>query len=124
MMKIEFFATGAGNFPVQRYLDKIDKAALAAIVVALKNLQSQGLSGENVRKLRERLWELKVGPQRVLFTLRDPEVLVLLHAFKKQSQRTRSVEIATALIRLTRLSRIASHPVPRKRHSRRPKRPV
>lgn len=123
-MKIMFFATASGNLPVKRYLDNLDKRTFATIIVALNSLQSQGMSGANVnvRKLRVGLWELKVGPQRILFTLTDPGSLVLLHAFPKQSQRTPSVELKTALSRLSHLLRSSrpSRPIPVKR-PRRPK---
>ena len=106
-MKIEFFTSRSGRQPVKRYLDKLENRTLAAIAVALDSLQSQGMSGANVntRKLRDGLWELKVGPQRILFTLTEPGQLVLLHAFVKQSQRTPSVELTTALSRLSLILR-------------------
>lgn len=119
-MKIVFFAAASGNLPVKHHLDTLDKRTCATIIVALNSLQTQGMSGANVnvRKLRVGLWELKVGPQRILFTLTDPGSLVLLHAFTKQSQRTPSVELRTALSRLSHLLR-SSRPISVKR----PKRP-
>ena len=106
-MTIVFFETASGQMPVKRYLDNLDKRALASMTVALHGLHTQGMSGANIdiRKLRVGLWELKVGPHRVVFTQLDHGQIVLLHAFRKQSHRTPLVEITTARSRLTRLIR-------------------
>ena len=106
-MTIVFFTTASGQIPVKRYLDNLERRSLAAMTIALQDLQTQGMSGATVviRKLRVGLWELKVGPHRVVFTQLDHGHLVLLHAFRKQSQRTPSVELTTARSRLARLLR-------------------
>lgn len=104
-MTIVFFATASGQMPVKRYLDKLDNRTLASMTAALHDLHAHGMSGASVdiRKLRVGLWELKVGPHRVIFTQLGPGQLVLLHAFRKQSQRTPTVELTTARSRLAHL---------------------
>ena len=104
-MTIVFFATASGKMPVKRYLDKLDTRKLAPISAALHDLHAHGMSEASfdIRKLRVGLWELKVGPHRFIFTQLGNGQLVLLHAFRKQSQRTPSVELKTARSRLAHL---------------------
>ena len=47
------------------------------------------------RQLRGKLWELKVSAQRVLYVVVKGPEMILLHAFKKQSQKAqREIELA------------------------------
>jgi phage-related protein len=116
-MKLMFFATASGKMPVKRYLDKLDNRTLAPTTAALKDLHAHGMSGASVdiRKLDVGLWELKVGPHRVIFTQLGDSQLVLLHAFRKQTQRTPTVELKTARSRLAHLLRSASPQRPSRR---------
>lgn len=126
-MTIVFFTTASGQMPVRRYLDNLERRSLAAINVALNDLHTQGMSGATVdtRKLRVGLWELKVGLHRVVFTQLDHGQIVLLHAFRKQSQRTPLVELTTARSRLARFLRstlASSAPPPPRPKSPKPRR--
>jgi len=54
------------------------------------------------KKMRgaERLWELRPGRHRVIYFYFEGDKAILLHAFKKQSQKTPEREIGVALQRM------------------------
>jgi phage-related protein len=56
-----------------------------------------------LRPIRDKLWEIKVQSHRIFYAVMIEETLVLLHAYKKQSQRAPRMEIETALERLRAL---------------------
>lgn len=106
-MRIRFFETAAGSSPVRRYLDRLDKVSLSKVDATLADLRVHGMSGDTawIKKIRERIWELKSGPHRILFSLIGADVAVLLHAFTKQGRRLPATELKTAQSRLSRLTR-------------------
>lgn len=53
----------------------------------------------------ERLWELRPGRHRVIYFYYQGNKAVLLHAFKKQSQKTPEKEIRVALQRMKTVER-------------------
>lgn len=104
-MDIRFFETTPGRSPLRRYLDGLDNAARAKFAAIMKDLHAHGMRGEIswIRKIKAGLWEIKIGPHRILFTIVHHDTVVLLHAFRKQSRRLPAAETATAQSRLTRL---------------------
>lgn len=106
-MQIRFFETAAGSSPVRRYLDRLDRMSLSKVDATLKDLRVHGMSGDMawIKKIREKLWELKIGPHRILFSLIGADVAVLLHAYTKQGRRLPATELKTAQSRLNRLIR-------------------
>jgi phage-related protein len=65
-------------------------------------IQNHGLASSGVvhRKLKGNLWELKIDAQQVVYVVLTGPAMVLLHAFRKQSQKTPKSEILTAETRL------------------------
>ena len=75
----------------------------AAIDSLLGDLAQKGhLLFPLARKLKgvEKLWELRLGRHRVIYFYYQGDKAVLLHAFKKQSQKTPLREIEVALQRM------------------------
>lgn len=105
-MKIRFFATRRGQAPVQDYIDSLPPRDAAKINAALGDICERGLANTivSLRQIRNKLWEIRVQPHRIFYAVIDHGDLVLLHAYKKQSQRAPKVEIETALERLKVLS--------------------
>lgn len=57
----------------------------------------------SLRQIRGKLWEIRVqagSAARVLYVLRAVEEMVLLHAYRKQSQKAPTREIAIAESRM------------------------
>ena len=101
-MRVRRYVTPAGADPVAKFLDALAAREAARILAAAQAIEESGLeeSGVATRQLRGRLWELKVGQQRVLFVLISGPTMVLLHGYTKGSQRAPKREIETALARM------------------------
>lgn len=98
-MQLIFFKTGRGDEPVRDYIDSL--ALLAELV------QKGYLPPPFAKKLKgvERLWELRPGRHRVIYFYYQGNKAILLHAFKKQSQKTPEKEIHVALQRMKTVER-------------------
>lgn len=62
------------------------------------------LSSKYTKKIRKNLYELRITGKeqvRILYAVREKDI-ILLHAFKKKTQKTPQKEIKTALLRLDR----------------------
>jgi len=53
----------------------------------------------SLRQLEGKLWEIRIGRHRVAYVIVTGPEMVLLHAFKKQRQRTARGDIELALRR-------------------------
>ncbi|MBI5198373.1 MAG: type II toxin-antitoxin system RelE/ParE family toxin [Nitrospirae bacterium] len=53
-----------------------------------------------MRQIRGKLWELRISRHRVFYVIIDAEMMVLLHAYKKQGQKAPAHELETALRRM------------------------
>jgi phage-related protein len=101
-MKIRFFETRRGQAPVQEYIHSLPARDASKIESAFEDIRERGLANTfvSLRQLRNKLWEIRIQPHRIFYAVIDHDELVLLHAYKKQSQRAPKVEIETALGRL------------------------
>jgi phage-related protein len=101
-VRVRRYVTPAGADPVAKYLDDLASREAARVVAAAQAIEEHGLdeSGVTTRQMRGRLWELKVGAQRVFFVLVSGPTMVLLHGYTKGSQRAPKHEIETALTRM------------------------
>ncbi|HEY0133906.1 MAG TPA: type II toxin-antitoxin system RelE/ParE family toxin [Nannocystis sp.] len=101
-MKIRFFETNRGQAPVREYIDSLPTRDVAKIGAALSDIAEHGLRDAltQLRQIRGTLWEIKIQPHRIFYAVVEGDTLVLLHAYRKQSQRAPKNEIATALGRL------------------------
>lgn len=101
-MKTRFFTTPQGSQPVRAYIDDQEVREKARIAGVLARIQERGLRDNllHTRQVRSKLWEIKISRHRLLYFVNGEGVLVLLHAFAKQSQRAPRGEIETALARL------------------------
>ena len=99
---VRLYKTSGGRSPVAQYLESLEDREAAPIYATLANLQRYGLKKTPVelRPVRGKLWELKVGPHRVFYLLITGPVMVLLHACKKQSQKARQKDLDLALSRM------------------------
>ena len=101
-MRVRRYVTPGGADPVGKYLDGLAPREAARVVAAAQAIEELGLaeSGVTTRQVRGRLWELKVGAQRVFFVLVAGPTMLLLHSYTKGSQRAPRREIETALARM------------------------
>lgn len=87
---------------VQKFIDSLPVALRADVKADLKDLQEHGLKAPLVelRQIQGKLWEIKTGGIRIFYILIDGTDMILLHAYKKQSQKAPKREIETALQRM------------------------
>jgi phage-related protein len=106
-MDIIFYVKKNNNkCPVKEFIKKLGTKDKAKILACLKNVEEFGFDSPRVqfRQIRGRLWEIKIrsssGGFRIFYVGLKANTLVLLHAYKKQSQKAPTKEIETAEQRL------------------------
>lgn len=107
MFNIEFYSTADGVSELWNFLDDLQKRAVTnkdariqhkQIIQYIQLLEDHGTRlGEPVIKhLEEDIWELRPGNNRVLFFYHKDNTYVLLHQFRKTTQKTPRREIRKA----------------------------
>lgn len=107
MYTIEFYFNSDDVSELWNYLDDLQKKAATnknariqhkQITQYIQLLEDHGTRlGENITKhLEEDIWELRPGNNRVLFFYHKDNTYVLLHLFRKRTQKTPRREIEKA----------------------------
>jgi phage-related protein len=107
MYDIDFYRTLDGKSDVEDFLNSLLEQAetskdariqLKQVSQYIQFLEDYGTRlGENVTKhLCEDIWELRPGKNRVLFFYYENDTFVLLHHFRKKTQKTPRREIEKA----------------------------
>ncbi len=105
MYIIEHYKTRSGRDFVKDYLDDVSKKYgvkdLAGIHVSISLLKNHGFEANRykkqvIKKLDDGLYELRPGDNRLLFFFYDGARFVLLHGFRKKTQKTPRHEIDMA----------------------------
>lgn len=107
MYNIEFYSDANGVSELWNFLDDLQKRSVTSkdariqhkqIVQYIQLLEDHGTRlGENITKhLDENIWELRPGDNRVLYFYHKDDTYVLLHQFRKKTQKTPPREIAKA----------------------------
>ena len=105
---IFLFETGRGEKPVEEFIKSLIPTTIAKITHTIDLLEQYGslLNMPHSKKLTNNLYELRIRGReeiRILYTFQRRNIY-LLHAFKKQSQKTPPKEIHIALKRLKDLT--------------------
>ncbi len=107
LYKILFYEEKGGKSPVFEFLEnlrvKANKSKDCRIqykqaVLAIQLLQDNGtwLSSEVTKHIDENIWELRPGNNRIFYFMTDGDTFVLLHVFRKKTQKTPTREIEKA----------------------------
>jgi len=105
MYDIVLYEDARGVCPVGDFLDELNQAGdkrsrqlLKKIYYAVEILKQNGTrSGENFTKhINGDVWELRTDDHRVFFFLWNGNHIVLLHTFRKKTQKTPPLEIEAA----------------------------
>jgi phage-related protein len=101
-VRVRFYRTAAGASPVEKYLDGLERKEAEQVFAAILDVEVHGLEGSalHLRPIDGKLWELKVSAQRVFYVVVTGPELVLLHAYRKQSQKAPRGEIEVATRRM------------------------
>jgi phage-related protein len=107
MYKIVFYRDRKGDSEVEAFLDKLAEQAatnkdariqLKQVSLCIQLLSDLGTRiGEKITKhIDEGIWELRPGKNRVLYFYFKDDTFVLLHSFRKKTQKTPKKEIDKA----------------------------
>jgi phage-related protein len=103
-LRVVFFRTECDSEPVREWLKSLDRKDRKRLGEDIKTVQfGWPLGMPLVRKLKPELWEVRSQLDRriarVIFTVQG-DLMVLLHAFIKKSQKTSSADLDVAARRL------------------------
>lgn len=93
-MRILFYQLPSGRSPVEDFIESLPKADQARFADVILGIEQLGLSYTRVtfKPLRGKLWEIKFsapgGGYRMVYVLVDATEMVVLHAFRKTTQKT------------------------------------
>jgi phage-related protein len=99
-MELRFYLTLAGNSPVERYLERLEVWDRALLLDTLEQVAQRGLEQVATRRIEGKLREMKVSRHRVFYVTIEGPTVVVLHAYKKQSQKAPRSEVELALARM------------------------
>lgn len=105
--KILYYKTLKGKEPLRDFLNSLDEKAEQKIYAYLQKLEDEGFLPfpysrkiEGVRKLRELRIPQGTNIYRVFYFMYRERTIVLLHAFKKKTQKTPKREVVIAKDRM------------------------
>lgn len=99
-MKILFYSPSKS--PVYKFIKCLEVRDRAKILACLKSVEELGFDSPRVdfRQIKGKLWEIKIksatAGYRIFYVTIQKDNLVLLHAYKKQSQKAPLKEIIIA----------------------------
>ncbi len=87
---------------VEDFLDGLPPERRAEVDAVLEDLKDYGLDAPlvSMRQIKGKLWELRIKQIRIFYVMVGSNTMVLLHAYKKQTQKAPQREIETALGRM------------------------
>lgn len=106
MIEILFYIKSSGKIPVSDYIDELSEKDQAKVAACLKSIEDLGFDSPRVefRQIEGKLWEIKIklssGGHRIFYVSLTKKKMVLLHAYKKQSQKAPIKEVEIAKTRM------------------------
>lgn len=100
--RVGFYQDHRGQSPVLDFINGLPAQDRARIDLAIRLLKEFGteLGMPHAQPLRDRIWELRPGSIRLLYFAYINRQFVILHSFRKTTQRTPDREIETAVRRM------------------------
>lgn len=114
-MKVFFYTKSSGKSPILDYIDDLNLKDKTKLLGCLESIESMGFDSPRVefRQIEGKLWEIKIklssGGHRLFYVTLTKTRMVLLHAYKKQSQKAPKKEIETALTRMQEVEKNENH---------------
>lgn len=111
-MLVNFYTKPSGRSPIEEFITSRSKADQARFAEVIVGLEEFGLSYSRVqfKPLRGKLWEIKFkaqdGSYRMLYVLVKINEMVILHTFRKTSQKTPLHELEIAEKRMKEVLKI------------------
>lgn len=108
-MNVFHYKTKGGKDVIFSYLDNLpaeEKARGLAIIDSLKKDGTKALEVLDTRQLVGKLWEIKFSHHRIMYVIVDRNNMYLIHACKKQKNKTEKTELRKAIQRVKELERL------------------
>ena len=104
-MIVKKYQTSRGRSPIDDFIENLPKDGQAEIYAVLEDVEEQGTNAPlvSMRQIRGKLWEIRISQSRIFYVVIQRDIMVLLHAYKKQGGKAPSKEIDTALRRLAEI---------------------
>ncbi len=105
-MNIEFYRSASGRNYVKRFIKKLNFEEQLRLYAVFEDIKLFGFKSLKCqfRQLDGKLWELKVrvigSGYRFFYVMLSKEVMMVLHAYKKQSQKMPKRELDVAKRRM------------------------
>jgi phage-related protein len=102
MWNIEFYSDHRGKSPPLDFIAEVPVVEQAKIRNALRLLQEFGtkLGMPHAKQIKGKLWELRPGGIRLFYFAYIGQRFIILHGYRKQSQKAPEGEIAIAVRRM------------------------
>ena len=100
--KIIYYTSPSGDNPVSDFLDTLEQNSQSKILRILHNIQEYGLDSviPHIKKLTGTpFWEIRIlgrNSIRVIYVVPEKFQVLVLHGFKKKTQKTPLKELETA----------------------------
>jgi phage-related protein len=110
-MKLVYYKKRSGKVPVKDFINKLSKRSQVKVETCLKFLQEEETNAKNMvfRQIKGKLWEIKIrtsdGSYRIFYTMLGEDIMMLLHAYKKQSQKAPKKELDIAIKRMNEVKK-------------------
>jgi phage-related protein len=107
LWRIDYYESPSGSKPVEEFINRLEEKAQTKIVRTLELLEEFGirLGLPHTKKLiGTARWELRIlgsDNLRIFYIAKEQKSFLLLHGFKKKTQKTEKQEIKLALNRLS-----------------------
>lgn len=99
---IEYYQSGNGRYPVEEFINSLEKKSQARIARTLDLLEEFGidLGMPYAKHLEKQLWELRVrlgrNRYRIIYFLHTEKTFIMLHGFTKKTDIVPRAELGTA----------------------------
>ncbi len=105
MWSIVFYVDHRGKCPPREFIEELPVMEQAKIRNVLRLLQEFGnnLSMPHAKQIKGKLWELRPGGVRLFYFAYIGQQFVILHGYRKQSQKAPGREIEIAMRRMQEL---------------------
>ncbi len=102
MFEIRYYESSRGEVYVREYIDQLVGNHQCKILAFIKKLRNQGylLRRPVAAYLGSKLWELRPGSHRILYSFYERDKIILLHAFHKKSSEVPKGDMELAMNRL------------------------
>ena len=105
-MRIVFYKKENGREPVKEDIFELQKNEIAEVFGILKDIETNNFNATRCefRQIEGKLWEIKIklpnSGYRIFYTIIEIDLMILLHSYKKQSQKAPKNELKIAFKRL------------------------